>query len=223
MSHFHHALIGDSWGRRRQRFGLFVAVGVAVVLLSQAFALHDVTSAQEATCPGGSTPQPDYGGQLVCPETGTVTAGEIPNVGFGLIVFGGGTTSELTAASGCPLTVLFWTLHEGQFIILIPSTLVSSVNDAWFDLFGSSVPPNTPLIASCGRLLPAPSLAPAAPRAPAAPSATRTVIVQPGDTLIGIAAGVGVDWLALAGLNGIAGPDYIIFAGQTLVLPAGPK
>ncbi len=46
-----------------------------------------------------------------------------------------------------------------------------------------------------------------------------TVTVQPGDTLIGIGATVGIDWLEIATLNGIAGPDYIIEPGQVLTLP----
>ena len=46
-----------------------------------------------------------------------------------------------------------------------------------------------------------------------------TVTVQPGDTLIFIGYIVGIDWMEIAALNGISGPDYIISPGQVLTLP----
>ncbi|SDH48402.1 LysM peptidoglycan-binding domain-containing protein [Agrococcus jejuensis] len=70
--------------------------------------------------------------------------------------------------------------------------------------------------------------APAAPAAPAqqlpdvAPS-DRTITVQPGDTLSGIAAanGVASGYLGIAAVNqGVISDPDVIFAGQQLVLPA---
>ena len=46
-----------------------------------------------------------------------------------------------------------------------------------------------------------------------------TVTVQPGETLIFIGLIVGIDWMEIAALNGISGPDYIIRPGQVLTLP----
>jgi lipoprotein NlpD len=42
--------------------------------------------------------------------------------------------------------------------------------------------------------------------------------VQAGDTLSGIGAQLGIDWQAIAQLNGIA-PPYTIYPGQQLALP----
>jgi len=52
-----------------------------------------------------------------------------------------------------------------------------------------------------------------------------TYIVEPGDTLAGIAAAFGVDTFALAMVNDID-PPYVIFPGQELVIPissGGPR
>ncbi|GMQ79422.1 MAG: hypothetical protein BMS9Abin02_2010 [Anaerolineae bacterium] len=50
------------------------------------------------------------------------------------------------------------------------------------------------------------------------PGEVGTYVVQPGDTLSGIAARFGTTVPALAALNGIANPNYI-YAGQTLKVP----
>lgn len=59
---------------------------------------------------------------------------------------------------------------------------------------------------------------------PAAPTAsgTRTHVVTATDTLSGIGALYGVNWLDIAAANGIVGPDYFIRTGQVLTIPAGP-
>lgn len=54
--------------------------------------------------------------------------------------------------------------------------------------------------------------------APPPPPEHRTYVVQPGDTLSGIAQQFGVDWRALAELNGISDPE-LIYVGQTLRIP----
>lgn len=53
---------------------------------------------------------------------------------------------------------------------------------------------------------------------PTAPSGTRTHVVQPGDTLYGIAARYGVTVQALAQANGLT-LYSIIYVGQTLIIP----
>jgi len=53
---------------------------------------------------------------------------------------------------------------------------------------------------------------------PPAPPGTRTHVVQPGDTLYGIAARYGVSVQALAQANGLT-LYSVIYAGQTLIIP----
>ncbi len=53
---------------------------------------------------------------------------------------------------------------------------------------------------------------------PTAPSGTRTHVVQPGDTLYGIAARYGVSVQALAQANGLT-LYSLIYVGQTLIIP----
>ncbi len=51
-----------------------------------------------------------------------------------------------------------------------------------------------------------------------APAPPRTVLVQPGDTLAGVASRFGVDWRQIAELNGLTGPDYMLFFGSVLII-----
>jgi LysM repeat protein len=46
----------------------------------------------------------------------------------------------------------------------------------------------------------------------------RKYLIQPGDCLSLIAARYGLDWHRLAAINHIDGPDYVIYAGDTLLL-----
>lgn len=48
---------------------------------------------------------------------------------------------------------------------------------------------------------------------------TTTYKVQSGDTLSGIGQKYGIDWHKIADVNGISGPKYIIYTGQTLKIP----
>jgi len=48
----------------------------------------------------------------------------------------------------------------------------------------------------------------------------RTVTVQVGDSLIGIAERFGVEWAQIAALNGIVAPGYVVESGQVLTLPS---
>ncbi len=56
---------------------------------------------------------------------------------------------------------------------------------------------------------------------PAGGSAPTTYTVTGTDTLSDIATRFGVNWLDLATLNGIAGPNYVVWAGQVLTIPGG--
>ncbi|MFC7341301.1 GH25 family lysozyme [Saccharopolyspora griseoalba] len=61
---------------------------------------------------------------------------------------------------------------------------------------------------------------PPPPPPPPAPDPGGTYVVQPGDTLSGIGAELGVDWREIARLNGISDPD-LIYVGQVLKVPGG--
>jgi LysM repeat protein len=69
------------------------------------------------------------------------------------------------------------------------------------------------------RRAPTPTPLPTATPA-ASPGASRVYVVQPGDHLRAIARRLGLDWLALARLNGLL-PPYILYPGQELALLAG--
>ncbi|MCA1189158.1 LysM peptidoglycan-binding domain-containing protein [Saccharopolyspora sp. 6T] len=57
-----------------------------------------------------------------------------------------------------------------------------------------------------------------APPAPPPPPAPHPYVVQPGDTLSGIGAKVGVAWQSIAQANGITDPN-LIYVGQVLRIP----
>jgi LysM repeat protein len=75
------------------------------------------------------------------------------------------------------------------------------------------------LIAAVTVPLAAPVAAASAAHADAAPAGQPTYVVQPGDTLGGIAVRLGTDVATLVRLNRIADPD-VLQAGTTLVVPA---
>jgi hypothetical protein len=78
---------------------------------------------------------------------GTIVAGSVPQVGFGLLVFGGGTNEQLVEASGCPpLIARFWASSGGEFVVFIPGSKIAVVNAVWNTLFKDGIPENTPLI-----------------------------------------------------------------------------
>lgn len=58
----------------------------------------------------------------------------------------------------------------------------------------------------------------APPPPPPPPPAGETYVVQPGDSLSGIGAKLGVDWNVIAKANGIADPN-LIYVGQVLQIP----
>jgi LysM repeat protein len=51
------------------------------------------------------------------------------------------------------------------------------------------------------------------------PPSGQTYVVQPGDNLFRIGQKYGVVWTALAQLNGVQPPSYVIYVGQVLAIP----
>ena len=104
----------------------------------------DPASIGLAPLPEGALPRDDHAGQIL--------SGSIPSGGgFGLVVFGGGSYDQLLEASGCPASsARFWvTDSAGNFVILVPSTQVASVNAGFDALFGGFIGPLTALIGTC--------------------------------------------------------------------------
>jgi hypothetical protein len=84
-------------------------------------------------------------------STGTIISGSVPPVGFGLIVWGGGTRAQLVAAAKCTApTLAFWATSAGEFVTYVPGTQIAAVNAGFDALFGPvNIPPNTPLVSRC--------------------------------------------------------------------------
>jgi hypothetical protein len=80
-----------------------------------------------------------------------ILSGGVPDEGFGLFVFGGGTNYDLVEAVDCAAdTLTFWATNEdGDFVTYIPGAIVEAANAAWNALFPDGIPPNTALIGRC--------------------------------------------------------------------------
>jgi hypothetical protein len=80
-----------------------------------------------------------------------IVSGGVPDVGFGLFVFSGGTSSDLVEAVDCDSpTLTFWATDEdGNFVTFIPGTVVGAANAPWYALFPNDIPANTALIGRC--------------------------------------------------------------------------
>ena len=86
------------------------------------------------------------------PGAGTILAGRVPSDGgFGLVVFGGGTSEQLLAASGCPrATAAFWASDDrGEFVPYLPASAIGAVNAGWMTRFPTTIPPSTALLGRC--------------------------------------------------------------------------
>jgi hypothetical protein len=105
------------------------------------------TAAITRTAPPAATPAP----AVVGGGSGTMVSGSVPTSGgFGLVVFGGGTSADLVAASGCPTaSSAFWASSGGNFVTYVPGTSIGAVNQAWLAMFASGIPSGTPLIGRC--------------------------------------------------------------------------
>lgn len=84
------------------------------------------------------------------PGTGRIS-GTLPQSGFGLFVFSGGTEAQLLVATGCPAaTAAFWASDgAGSFVTFVPGTAITAVNEPWLNQFASGLPDNTPLLGRC--------------------------------------------------------------------------
>ena len=82
---------------------------------------------------------------------GRIVSGAVPaDGGVGLIVFGGGSSAQLLAASGCPVsTAAFWASKDGGFVTYVPGTTVAAVNAGWIATFPNGIPANIALMARC--------------------------------------------------------------------------
>ena len=106
----------------------------------------DVTS----TATAASTATVTARGATSSTSAARLVSGGIPGSGFGLVVFSGGTTDALLAATGCPrATAAFWTTDAGRFVVYIPATTVAAVNAGWRALYPAAIPANTAILGKC--------------------------------------------------------------------------
>lgn len=82
--------------------------------------------------------------------------------GFSIMVWSGGSTQQLDAATPCPSANYFVTNNVGEFIPRVPGTRVAQVNAQWNTMFplppgsppqapasGGNIPRGTPIIVVC--------------------------------------------------------------------------
>jgi len=74
----------------------------------------------------------------------------IPETGFGLVRFTGGSMADLVDALNCAQSARFWFAHQGKLIALIAGG-PEFVNREWFNQFKGDLPKDTLLLAACGR------------------------------------------------------------------------
>jgi len=85
---------------------------------------------------------------------GRMVSGDAPRGGgFGLVVFGGGTTEQLRVGAACgpvlPVSAAFWATVDGEFVVYVPAAQVAAVNARWLEAFRLGIPGNTPLLMRC--------------------------------------------------------------------------
>jgi hypothetical protein len=113
------------------------------VRVSTTGAISQTAVLPAAPAAAGSTATTGASGRMV---SGSIPAGG----GFGLVVFGGGTSAELVTASACPVSSsAFWASAQGGFVTYVPGTTVSAVNQAWQALFAAGIPSGTALLGRC--------------------------------------------------------------------------
>jgi hypothetical protein len=98
-----------------------------------------------ASQPQEATPPPDS------VRTATISGGPLPAAGLGLVSFGGGSSRQLLAASGCRSTsAAFWVVSDtGRLTGYLPAAAVAIVNAAWYARFAAGIPKDTIVIAKC--------------------------------------------------------------------------
>jgi hypothetical protein len=120
-----------------------------VAAACQAVNIYGQYAAAPATPSATATATPAPAGSSV--GSGAIASGAIPAAGgFGLIVFGGGTISQLATATKCPTaTMALWATVGGRFVMYVPSA--PAVNTEFLALFpGGNIPANTAFIGKCG-------------------------------------------------------------------------
>ncbi len=82
---------------------------------------------------------------------GTISSGTVPATGFGLVVFGGGTTAQLVTASKCPAaTAAFFATTAGGFVVYVPGTTIAAVNADFLALFpAGNIAAGTAFLGKC--------------------------------------------------------------------------
>ncbi len=107
------------------------------------------------TTAGGTTPPvvtPPVVTPPVAAGSGTISSGTVPATGFGLIVFGGGTTAQLVTASKCAAATaaFFATTATGGFVVFVPGTTIAAVNADFLALYtAGNIPAGTALLGKC--------------------------------------------------------------------------
>ncbi len=81
---------------------------------------------------------------------GRIISGIVQADGLSLVMFGGGTNTELVSGAGCGTTsATFWVTVAGRFVGYIPAALVPAVNAEWNATFPDGIPASTPMIVRC--------------------------------------------------------------------------
>lgn len=144
-------------------------------------------------------------------------SGSVSSTGFSLVVWGGGAGTPVTSAILAlqPRPVAMWALEPTtqRFRTYVPGA-PAVVNDLVTLAAGQVAIVRTGTTAT-----PAPA-APVGPTTtPNESSTTRSYVVTATDTLSAIGERFGVPWEQIAAANGIAGPAYVVRAGQVLTIP----
>lgn len=84
------------------------------------------------------------------PATVATLMDAIPDHGFGLVRFSGGSNEDLVQTSGCPNSAMFWFTLDGA-LVWFNANAPDFVNARWDQLFAGQLPRNTLLIATCAR------------------------------------------------------------------------
>ncbi len=126
-------------------------------------------------------------------------------------IAGAGAGPESGATDGSSLYVV----RPGDRL----ATIAARAGIAWPDLARANnlFPPYTIYVGQSLRIPAAAATGESEP--PTLDAASGVYLVQPGDQLGRIATRLGVDWQAMARLNGLV-PPYIVYVGQTLQVPA---
>jgi len=158
-------------------------------------------------------------------------SGQLPASGLAFSIWRGftGTDPHVAAGFTTPAASAVWRLDSvtQRFIAwlrgappIVNQLLSLTSGEILILRIGDPPPPRAPRPPTSTPTPAATSVATPAPTGGGTTAAV-TYTVTAADTLIGIGARFGVDWLQIATANGIAGPDYFIQPGQVLTIPTG--